>query len=404
MKILIVIAYFIPEVGSAAHVYYDLAKAFIAGGHEVSVITSYPRSYNLSKEDASKNFPTEEVLDGIKVYRVKNEVKRDNIVSRGLEHFTLSRKFIKVFKRTNMDFDVCLIYIPPLPLYRFALKIKKIAGIPSVLNFQDFHPQELTDVGVLKNPIVIRLLKKMEKEAYVKADQIVVLTEGGIDYVVSRGANPSKVAHIYNCAPKIELDKIKADFKEKEHIQNRFLITYAGILSPFQGLDNILDIAKLLDDPEILFYIVGDGMVRAHLESRINDERISNVKILPWQDRDNYLNIIKSSDVAIVSLDNRMKAPCFPGKTRDIMLLGVPILGLIPDSETARIINKIGSGIIVDPNDKDGAISAILRLKSDQKYLHSLGNNGKSFSLTELQSDNVSNNFLLIFKELIFTD
>jgi len=51
MRILLVVAYFIPEIGSAAHIYFDLAKAFAKQGHDVDVITSYPREFNLNKED-----------------------------------------------------------------------------------------------------------------------------------------------------------------------------------------------------------------------------------------------------------------------------------------------------------------------------------------------------------------
>jgi len=401
MKILMVISYFVPEIGSAAHVYYDLARAFIAKGHEVSVITSYPRKYNLSKEDSLKVFPNEEIVDGINVYRVKNNVQRDNIISRGLEHFNLSGKFIKVLKKRKIDFDACLIYIPPLPLYKFALKIKKQYGIPSVLNFQDFHPQELTDVGVLKNPLIIKLMKKMERDAYAKADHIVVLTNGGIDYVIARGADSSKVSHIYNGVPIAKFENIKTDFKEKELIQNRFLITYAGILSPFQGLDTILDVAKSLNDSDILIYIVGDGMVRSHLEDRIFNEHIENVKILHWQNREKYLNIISSSDIAIISLDDRMKAPCFPGKTRDLMAIGVPILGLIPESETSKIIKQAGSGIIVDPNNNKEIIQTILRLKNDPEMLHSMAECGKKFASSELNNENIINQYLLIFKKIL---
>ena len=56
MKILMVVAYFVPEIGSAAHVYFDLAKAFVNRGHDVDVITSYPRKFNLNKSDREKNF------------------------------------------------------------------------------------------------------------------------------------------------------------------------------------------------------------------------------------------------------------------------------------------------------------------------------------------------------------
>jgi colanic acid biosynthesis glycosyl transferase WcaI len=63
MKILLVVAYFVPEIASAAHVYFDLGRAFIKRGHKVDVITSYSRSFNLIKEDADKEFSLEETIE-----------------------------------------------------------------------------------------------------------------------------------------------------------------------------------------------------------------------------------------------------------------------------------------------------------------------------------------------------
>ena len=87
MKILMIVAYFFPEIGSAAHVYLDLAKAFIKNGHKVDVLTSYPRLFNLNKLDIGKEFLLEETIDGISVHRCKHYAMRDNIFLRGLEHF-----------------------------------------------------------------------------------------------------------------------------------------------------------------------------------------------------------------------------------------------------------------------------------------------------------------------------
>lgn len=56
MKILVAIANFVPEISSAAHVYFDLAKAFINRGREIDVITSYPCKFNLSKKTVMENF------------------------------------------------------------------------------------------------------------------------------------------------------------------------------------------------------------------------------------------------------------------------------------------------------------------------------------------------------------
>ncbi|MFW6119996.1 MAG: glycosyltransferase family 4 protein [Petrotogales bacterium] len=383
MKILLVVAYFIPEIGSAAHVYYDLAKAFIKRGHEVHVLTSYPREFNLYDEDRGKTFPLDENIDGISVHRCKHPAQRDNVVLRGFEHFLLPRYYFKTYKRLNQDFDVILMYIPPLPLYNLARKIKKYDETPSVLNFQDFHPQELVDVGVMKNPFWIKIMEHIEKKAYKNADFITVLSKKGIDYIVERGGDSDKIRHIYNGVLLETFDKqnLKKDFKEKQGIQNKTLVTYAGILSPYQGVDVFLDAAKQLqNDDSLVFYIVGEGSEKTHLERRIKDENISNVKLLPFQTRDEYFNIINSSDISVVSLDKRMKAPCLPGKIKDSFGVSRPIVACVPkDSETADVIRESQSGFVVEPGNVKKLSEIVMRLKEDSDKRGEKGNNGRHF-------------------------
>ncbi|MCK4733872.1 MAG: glycosyltransferase family 4 protein [Methanophagales archaeon] len=383
MKILLVVTNFIPEIGSAAHIYFDLAKAFVKRGHEVDVITSYPRKFYLDKKDLNKNFLLEETIDGIGVHRCKHHAKRDNIVLRGLEHFLLPKYYFKTYRQIGKKFDACLIYIPPLPLYYFAKRIKRYDGTPSVLNYQDFHPQELTDVGVMKNRLMIKIMEHIEKESYKNADYITVLSKGGVDYAVKKGGDPNKIKHIYNgvLLSDFEKDLTKKDFKNKEGIENKFLISYAGILSPFQGIDNVLDATKKLSNYEdLIFYIVGDGMLKNHLEHRSRDEKISNVRLLPLQPRDEYFNIINSSDISIVSLDSRMKAPCLPGKLINLLAVKQPIISIAPhESETARVIQNANCGIVVEPKNIEELKKAILKLKDNPELRKDFGESGRKF-------------------------
>lgn len=405
MKILLVVAYFVPEIASAAHVYFDLARAFIKKGHEVDIITSYPRKFNLNKNDADKEFPLEETMDGIRVHRCKHLAKRDILVLRGLEHFLLPGYYFKTYRQIGKKFDVCLVYIPPLPLYYFARKIKRYDDTPSVLNYQDFHPQELTDVGVMKNKLMIKIMEHIEKESYKNADYITVLSEGGIDYVVKKGGNPNKIKHIYNgvLLSDFEMYLTIRDFKKNEGIEDKFLISYAGILSPFQGIDNILDAAKKLSGHEdIIFYIVGDGMLKNHLECRIRDEKISNVKLLPLQPRKEYLNVVNSSDISIVSLDSRMKAPCLPGKLINLLAVKQPILASVPsDSEATYVIQKARCGIVTEPGNIEQMCDAILRLKNNQALRKELGENGRKFLEEEMDLEKNVRRYEEIFEGIL---
>lgn len=383
MRILIVVPNFIPEIGSAAHIYYDLARGFHRRGHDVDVITSFPRTYYLAGGNTDSTFPLDETIDGINVHRCKYPILRDNLLLRGFEHFILSHYYFKTYKKLGKNFDICLIYIPPLPLYYFAKKVKKHDGTPSILNYQDFHPKELVDVGVLKNRIIISLMEYIERQSYRNSDFITVLTEGGINFVSNRGGNPIKVAHIFNS---VNLDEINCakeicTFKREEGIEDKFLISYAGIISYFQNIDFVLNAAKqLLDQKDVIFYIVGDGNYREQLIKRVQDEKISNVKILPLQPREKYYNIINSSDISLISLDSRMKTPCLPGKTINLLAFEQPILAIVPSgSETAKVIEKSQSGLIVEHENIIQLTQAILELKNDPEKRKKFGENGRRY-------------------------
>lgn len=387
LKILIVVPNFIPEIGSAAHIYYDLSKCFVKRGHDVDVITTHPREHYLSKSSIDLDMSIEEVIDGIHIHRCKYPILRDNMIIRGLEHFIIQWIYFKKYIEIGKKFDVCLIYIPPLPLYYFAKKIKKYDGTPSVLNYQDFFTQELEDVGIIKNPIIRRILVHImghiERQSYKNSDYITVLTEGGIEYVTQRGADPKKVKHIYNSVNLSIIDSYQAtnDFKKEEGIEDKFLISYAGILSYAQNVDQILDVAKGLQEfNDIIFYIIGDGYCKETLEQRVSKEQIMNVRLLPLQPRDKYYDIVNSSDISLLSLDVRMQTPCLPGKTINLMAFRKPIIAIVPEScETANVLRRVRCAVVVKPGDIEGIRSAILYLKDNASARQAMGNNGRSY-------------------------
>jgi len=403
MRILMVVPHFVPEIGSAAHIYFDLAKALRDRGHEVDVITSYPRRFYLNQKDADRDFPLDEEIEGVTVHRSMHSATRDSILLRGLEHFLLSGLYFRTFRKLKKKFDICLTYIPPLPLFSFAKKLKNYDGTPSILNYQDFHPQELTDVGVLKNKLMIKFMEWLERKSYNRADHISVITEGGASYVRERGCRHDRITHIYNSFSLNNYQNVPGDFKEREGIQGKFLVTYAGILSPFQGLDVILEAAKKLrDDPDLVIYIVGDGMIKDHLSAKVADEDISNVRLLPLQPRDAYLNIISSSDACLVSLDDRMKAPCLPGKMANILAARKAVVAPVPsDSETARVVRTGGFGIVVDPQSAQELEEAIRSLKGDPSLTKRLGENGFTFVRTNMDAEINAARYESLFKEVV---
>lgn len=404
-NVLLITAYFPPEISSSAQIYSDLARNIQNKGNRVSVLTSYPRLHSTIKP---VTVPLEETVDGINIYRVKHPAQRDNKILRGLEHFYIPIYYFKRLKRilSNTEkYDAIIIYIAPLPLCYLGKIINKIYKIPVILNFEEYHPQELTDVGFINNPFLIRVLKHIERFACKSAQYITVHSPGGIKYLCERGADINRIETVFNSIDLNIIDNpsIKPDFKERYSLEGKYLISYGGTLSPFQGLDKILDVAKILqtENPNIVFVIAGDGMEREHLLRRINQEHISNVQIIPFIPRDEYINFIKSSDLSIVALDSRMMSPVLPGKLAYLMGTGTPTISLVnPSSETAKIINESKSGIVVNPENLNEFKEAIQTLLKNPEIGINLGINGRKYMERNMTSEIVSSQYQNIFKKI----
>jgi colanic acid biosynthesis glycosyl transferase WcaI len=227
----------------------------------------------------------------------------------------------------------------------------------------------------------------------------------GVDLIKERGGAPSRIECIYNSVNMEEFQKnlVRKDYKKESGLDDKFLISYAGILSPFQGIGAILDVSKrFTDDRDIFFLIAGDGMERGRLEKRVKDEGLTNVRILPLQPRDVYFNIINSSDVSMVSLDSRMTAPCLPGKFINLLGASQPIIANVPEvNDIHWIVDKYKAGISVKPGDVDAFERAIRKMKGSSGLMKEMGMNGRRFLEGNMNLDRNSKRYEEIFKNLI---
>jgi colanic acid biosynthesis glycosyl transferase WcaI len=123
---------------------------------------------------------------------------------------------------------------------------------------------------------------------------------------------------------------------------------------------------------------------------------------MPLQPREEYFNIINSSDISIVSLDKRMTAPAIPGKLINLLAAKQPIIANVPSTnETAMIIKKAECGIITEPGNIDEMVEAIIKLKDNPELGRVMGIRGRQFLEEEI---NLEKNVVIyehIFKSIV---
>lgn len=390
MKILLLTAYFPPDTGSAAHLFYELGTALVHRGHHVTVITSMPGYHTqgpLEKYEGKKW--VRENINGMSVVRVTTlQLPRHLMVARALWQFSGAAAFFVAGLRLPAH-DVAIVYSPPLPLGLTAWGLRRLKGIPFILNVQDLFPQSIIDLGLLKNQWLIRLFEAMERFVYRQADLITVHSEGNRQHVLQKmeGKSNEKVRVIPNW---VDTDFIRPSermnrFREEHGLGNAFVVSFAGVLGYSQDLDVVLEAARLIgagpQTSEILFLIVGDGVEKPRLERKAREMGLSNVRFLPMQPRDRYPEVLHASDVCLATLHAEVKTPVVPSKILSIMAAGRPVVAALNlDGDAPRLIAEARCGLCVPPEDPKALAEAILRLYHDPRLREELGGNGRRYA------------------------
>jgi colanic acid biosynthesis glycosyl transferase WcaI len=385
MKILILTNYFPPEIGGAAHLYFELAASLVKRGHQVTVVTGFPR-YNV-KTDAGQyhgKLFSQENIEGINLLRIYTiPFPHKSKILRGLDHFAVAA--IYAMRGLFLDsYNVILVYSPPLPLGLAAFFLSKIKKVPFVVNIQDLFPKEAIDLGLLTNRIIIRIFEALECFIYKQANHITVHSPGNLDYIVSRGANPEKVSVCYNWVDteRVSPGNYNNQFAKTHNLDGRFVVSYAGTMGWCQDMQVIVAAAQLLKDyNDILFLMVGDGVEKEKAQRQGDLLKLSNIKWLPPQSWKVYPQILAASRVSMINLNANLKTPVVPSKLLNIMAAGRPVVASLPlHGDAPRIIQEAQAGLCVPPNDPKALAAAILRFYKDEGLCKEYGQNGRAYA------------------------
>lgn len=399
--------YFPPDTGSAAHLFYELGVALVKHGHDVTVLTSFP-SYH-AQGDLSRYrrrlWLNETLNEGINVARIAvPQLFRDTPVGRGLWQFSCAASFALrglLFPKP----DVLLLYLPPLPLGLAAWGLRLLWGVPFVLNVQDLFPQSAIDLGVLNNNFLIRFFKRLERFLYRRANHIVVHSSGNREYVVACGAEPERVTVMYNWVDTdfIRPSERRNSFSREYGLDDKFVVSFAGVIGYSQDLDVILEAANLLrGHPRIHFLIVGDGTKKPRHEQKAQHMGLSNVQFLPIQPRHRYPAILHASDVSLATLRAEVTTPVVPSKILSIMAAGRPIVtSMRLEGDASHLIEEAQCGYALPPGNPQALAETVRTLYHDATLRERLGQNGRRYAELHLSVQAGAEGYIRLFEHLL---
>jgi colanic acid biosynthesis glycosyl transferase WcaI len=385
MRIILVTVYYPPEIGGAPHLIYELALSLKAKGHAVTVVTGYPRYHlNVVLPRYRRGIRMHEVEDGIGVRRIRMPLlPSKNKFARGVQHFIYG-VWLSALAGMIARADVLLVFSPPLPLPWLTCLLGKARRIPVVVNIQDLFPREAIELGMLTQPLLIRIFEKMERQVYRKAAGITVHSPGNKEHIVQRGGQRDRVHVIYNWVDTKRFLEGKREygFALQHRLTDKFVVSYAGTMGWAQDMGTIITSAeRLRNHKDILFLLVGDGVEKEKAKVRSQELGLENILWLPMQPWSVYPEILEASDVSLINLHPNLRTPVVPSKLLSIMAAGVPVVASVPvESDARHIMAKAGCGIYVDAGDGEALASAIQKLASARGLAKEMGQRGRIYA------------------------
>ncbi|UCE40567.1 MAG: glycosyltransferase family 4 protein, partial [Candidatus Aminicenantes bacterium] len=385
MNILLVTPNYPPEIGGAAHLVSELAASLKAKGHGVTVLTNYP-CYNVkvTPPQYRRGLRMTETLNGITIKRIRiPSLPRNSRIARGFEHLFFGL-WLSVLTATVPRADVAMAFSPPLAIPWMIGLIGKMRRMPAVVTIQDLFPREAVELGMLTNPLLIRLFEMMERQVYSLAARVTVHSPGNKGHVVQQAGGRE---HVHVVGNWVDLNRIRPGnndngFARKHGLGSHFVVSYAGTMGWAQDMETIIkSAARLREDNRILFLLVGDGVEKQKAQAMARKMGLKNIRWLPIQPWSVYPEILSASDVCLINLHPELRTPVVPSKLLGIMAAARPVIASLPaESDARRIIGDANCGIYVDAGDEEALAEAIRNLASDRRMGNEMGQRGRAYA------------------------
>jgi glycosyltransferase involved in cell wall biosynthesis len=384
MKILFLCQYFPPEPGAPAARTHEHAKEWVRNGHEVTVVCGIPNHPDGEVPlNYRHNFVYEEVLDDIRVLRCWFLVAANaGRVRRSIAFisFMLVSLYWSVVKGGRAD--VVMATSPQLLCGLAGYGVALVKRALFVFEVRDLWPRQIIDLGVLRNPWLIALLRGVERFLYRKASVIITVAEAARRELVQSGVPPEKIHTITNA---IALDVFKPQprlgaMRYRYGWGERNLVMYIGTHGLSQGLETVLAAARELEDREDLHFVfVGSGAERESLIKTAEKDGLKNVEFIPNQPRPDMPEFYAAADICLVPLKQReVFLTNIPSKMFEIMACARPII-LGVEGQGREILEAAGAGVAVPPEDPHALAEAIRALADDPEARRRYGENGRRY-------------------------
>jgi colanic acid biosynthesis glycosyl transferase WcaI len=374
-RVLLIGGNFYPEPIGIGKYNGEMIEWLTENGYKCTVITSFPYypQWKVQKPYVKSSFWYKKEVKyykpyydkNISIYRcpqyVPNKPTGLKRILNGLSFFLSSLPVIfKLLFEPKYDYVISV--VPSFETGLLGILYKSIRGGKFLYHIQDLQIDAARDLKILKSPVLINLLFKVEKYILKHADVVSSVSSGMMEKVNKK------------CNKKIDFfpnwvdNKVIFPILDKETLKEEFgfkktdkLILYSGAVGEKQGLENILFAAKsFMDQEDVQFLICGSGPYLNKLKELKTALSLNNITFISTQPIEKLNKFLNMADLHLIIQKADASDLVMPSKLTNILAVGgVSIVTGKPGSTLYELIVANNIGVVVTPDHVEELVGAI---------------------------------------------
>jgi colanic acid biosynthesis glycosyl transferase WcaI len=387
-KVLIFNRSFYPDVTATGQLLTELAVDLVrTHGCEVTVVCGRPliSSGGSPLPQYPRGKTVHETHRGVSIVRVGNTAHPPasfrGRISNYLSYFFLAWRELSRLPEPDL---VMTLTDPPIVVL-LGCRAAKRWKIPFVVSLRDLFPEAAGGLKEGRNSLINCILDAVNKYCLRRADRVVALGELMRQRLVeAKGVEKERVEIITDWADTELIVPAQKDnpVSRALGLQEGFVVMYAGNLGASSGLEFVLDAAALLaGHADIRFVFVGEGVMKEPLRLRAQELKLSNVRFLPFQPKENISGLFASADVFLIPLKQGLGGYSVPSKAYAVFASGRPYVASIESaSELAVLTREAQCGLVAAPQDAAALKEALLWMYAHPAERQEMGTRSRELS------------------------
>lgn len=208
-----------------------------------------------------------------------------------------------------------------------------------------------------------------ERRALRRSDAVVAISDDFLPILRRWRIDPARISIIPNWAPigDIPVGHKRNDWSRKHGVESGRLILYAGTLGFKHSPRKLVDLAEAIKrHPDTKILVASEGTGADYLKAEIGERGLTNLQVIPFQPMEQFPNMLASADLLVVLIERDAGVFSVPSKLLSYLCAKRAVLLSVPrENLAARIVAETGAGLVVDPDDDEGFVSAAMQLIED---------------------------------------